>query len=181
MTLPLKEIREGTLALRLSSNMEIYWDKLQIVYEVNDVEIRHQSVKPDLVKVNRIGFPQRTNNLQKAPSYNYEQRAPYWDTKFQRGFYTALGDATELVKDLDGAVAIIGGGEELHMEFPVLHPPSQGLNRHFVLDFRGWAKDMDLYTKDGETVSPLPVPAYADDMRREILHSKYNVRFQEGF
>ena len=181
MTLPLKEIREGTSALRLSSNMEIYWDKLQIVYEVNDVEIRHQSVKPDLVKVNRIGFPQRTNNLQKAPSYNYEQRAPYWDTKFQRGFYTALGDATELVKDLDGAVAIIGGGEELHMEFPVLHPPSQGLSRHFVLDFRGWAKDMDLYTKDGETVTPLPVPAYADDIRRKNLHSKYNVRFQEGF
>ena len=77
--------------------------------------------------------------------------------------------------------AIIGGGEELHMEFPVLHPPPQGLSRYFVLDFRGWAKDMDLYTKDGETVTPLPVPAYADDIRREILHSKYNVRFQEGF
>ena len=181
MTLPLKKIREGTTALRLSSNMEIYWDKLQIVYEVSDTEISHHIVKPDMVKVNRIGFPQRTNSPQKAPSYNYEKRTPYWDTKFQRGFYTALGDATELVKELDGAVAIIGGGEELHLEFPVLHPPTEGLNRHFVLDFRGWAKDMDLYTKDGETVSPLPDPAYADATRREILHSKYNVRFQEGF
>ncbi|MAI41542.1 MAG: hypothetical protein CMP95_03705 [Gammaproteobacteria bacterium] len=181
MTLPLMDVREGSSALRLSSNMEIYWDKVELVYEVSGVDMSYQVLKPDSVQASRIGFPERRNNDQKAPSYDYEKRSPYWDTKFQRGFYTALGDATELVERLDGAVAIIGGGEELHMEFIALPPPAEEFNRFFVLDFRGWAKDMDLYTKDGETVDPLPMPSYADETRREFLHSKYNVRFQEGF
>jgi len=39
---------------------------------------------------------------------------------------------------------------------------------------------MDLYTRDGETVGPLPDPDYADKTRRDLLHARYNVRFQEG-
>ena len=54
------------------------------------------------------------------------------------------------------------------------------MKRHFVLDFRGWTKDMDLYTEHGETVGPLPVVEGIDQDRRESLHARYNVRFQEG-
>ena len=180
MALPLEGLPEGTTALRLSSNLEIYWDRLRIVYEANAENIIHHVIEPTQVRVARTGFPKRSNAAQNVPHYDYMDRSPYWDTKSQRGFYTLLGDATPLVEKLDGAMAIIGGGEEIHLEFPALPEPEEKLNRHFVLDFRGWAKDMDLYTRDGETVGPLPDPDYADKTRRDLLHARYNVRFQEG-
>jgi len=133
--------------------------------------------------VARTGFAKRTTGPQRLPHYDYSDRSPYWDAKFQRGFYTAYGDAIELVAEIDGAVAIIGGGEEVHLEFPAVPPPAPGIKRYFALDFRGWAKDMDLYTEHGETVGPLPVLEGMDESqlaRRDRLHAKYNVRFQEG-
>ncbi len=75
-------------------------------------------------------------------------------------------------------MAIIGPGEEVTVEFaaPDAAVPA-GWNRHFVLRTRGWCKDMDLYTRDGETVAPLPgreTPA------RTRLHAAFNTRFESG-
>ena len=61
--------------------------------------------------------------------------------------------------------------------------PPPGWQRRFVLEARGYAKDMDLYTRDGETVGPLPVSVArtrAARQRRETLHRRYNTRFQAG-
>ena len=180
MALPLSDLPSGTDALRLTSNMEIYWDRLQVVIEEPLDTVRAVTLQPVIAAVAKTGFALRTNGPQKVPRYDYAIRSPYWDTKFQRGFYTALGDATPLVTDTDGALAIIGGGEEVHLEFDALPAPPTGMKRHFVLDFRGWTKDMDLYTEHGETVGPLPEIEGIDQDRRESLHARYNVRFQEG-
>jgi hypothetical protein len=57
----------------------------------------------------------------------------------------------------DGALAIFGPGEELQLEFEASQPPlNPGWTRRYVLQARGWCKDMDLYTRDGDTVEPLP-------------------------
>ena len=43
---------------------------------------------------------------------------------------------------------------------------------------------MDLYTQHGDTVGPLPVPPNMNNnslVLRDLLHDKYNVRYQEGF
>ena len=99
------------------------------------------------------------------------------------GNYTAFGVATELVDRLDGALAIIGSGEEIHLEFPVPPPPPPGFERYFAIEFHGWAKDMDLYTRDGHTLVPLPIPEDIGDrhrMRRDLLHERHNVRFRGG-
>ena len=180
MALPLSSLPSGTDALRLTSNMEIYWDRLQVVFEEPLDTVRAVTLRPVIAGVAKTGFALRTNGPQKVPRYDYAIRSPYWDTKFQRGFYTALGDATPLVTDTDGALAIIGSGEEVHLEFDALPAPPTGMKRHFVLDFRGWTKDMDLYTEHGETVGPLPEIEGIDRDRRESLHARYNVRFQEG-
>ena len=61
--------------------------------------------------------------------------------------------------------------------------PAPGMRRFFALDFRGWAKDMDLYTQDGDTIGPLPDLEDMDQAmieKRDRLHQTYNVRFQEG-
>ena len=89
-----------------------------------------------------------------------------------------------LLAEVDDAVAIVGSGEELHLEFaaPTDAPP-EGWSRRLILETRGWAKDMDLYTRDGGQVGPLPRRADADpadDAKREALHATFNTRFQGG-
>ena len=42
---------------------------------------------------------------------------------------------------------------------------------------------MDLYTLDGDTLDPMPVPEGADPSmlaKRDSLHARYNVRFRQG-
>jgi len=46
---------------------------------------------------------------------------------------------------------------------------------------RGFAKDMDLYTDDGDTVGPLPsTPGVGDPAVREALHERFLNRYQGG-
>ena len=127
-----------------------------------------------------MGFPRRSTGPQRQPSYDYDRMVPLWDTRIQSGFYTAFGRVDELVAAHDDALAIIGPGEELHLEFDSALPPlPQGWTRRFVLETRGWAKDMDLFTRDGETVGPLPVTGMAAALR-DRLNGKYNTRFASG-
>ena len=58
------------------------------------------------------------------------------------------------------------------MEFEA--PAGDGI---FVLELKGWCKDKDLLTKDGETVEPVPGKA---NEKRQALHRKYNTRYQSG-
>jgi hypothetical protein len=96
------------------------------------------------------------------------------------GHYTDFGPATELLVEADDALAIIGPGEEVHLEFDDTLPPLQpGWRRRFVLESRGWAKDMDLYTEYGQTLEPLPDSGHPA-ARREALHSLYNRRHRSG-
>ena len=183
MALPLPDLPAGTDALRLSSNMEIYWDRLRVVIEEPLPIATPAAQRPLAARVGRTGFARRTTGPQRVPHYAYEARAPYWDAKYQRGFYTSFGDATPLVADIDSAVAIIGSGEEVHLEFRAGLPPAPGDRRFFAVEFYGWAKDMDLYTQHGDTVAPLPVLDGTDANtldRRARLHTRYNVRFQAG-
>ncbi len=183
MALPLPDLPAGTDALRLSSNMEIYWDRLRVVVEEPLPIAMPSAQRPLAARIGRTGFARRTTGPQRVPHYEYAQRAPYWDAKYQRGFYTAFGDAVPLVSHIDSAVAIIGSGEEIHLEFRAGLPPAAGDRRFIAVEFYGWAKDMDLYTQHGETVAPLPLlddtDAEALD-RRTRLHARYNVRFQTG-
>ena len=86
---------------------------------------------------------------------------------------------------IDDAMAIFGPGEEVHLEFagpsgqPLSSEPPSGWSRHFVVEAFGWAKDMDLYTKDGETVGPLPTTGKPAGPR-DRLHTHYHTRYETG-
>ena len=87
---------------------------------------------------------------------------------------------TDLVRTVDDAVVVYGPGEEVHFEFEsTLGDLPPGWTRFFVLEANGWAKDMDLYTRDGETVEPLPTSGKPSP-DRDGLHARYNVRYRSG-
>ena len=183
MAFRLPELPAGTNALRITSNMEIYWDRLRVVVPKTPDDVRVVELAPEVATVARTGFAKRTTGPQRLPHYDYANRSTYWDAEVPRGFYTALGDAMELASDVDGALAIFGSGEEIHLEFPAVPEVSGDGKRYYAARFHGWAKDMDPYTGDGQTVGPLPLleDATADQLaRRETLHERYNVRFEAG-
>ena len=181
MSLPLAGLPAGTQRLRLRSNWEIYWDRIRVVgNEPRPAATVLQSPAMAAARVAKTGFARRVTFEQQRPYYDYSDRSPFWDTRYQSGFYTALGPVLPLVEEQNDAFAVIGPGDELHVEFDA--PPAQPDRRRvLVLEARGYAKDMDMYTLDGETVGPLPsTPGAGDPARREALHEQYLIRYQGG-
>ena len=180
MSVPLDGLPAGTREIRLRTNQQIYWDRLAVVFAEPMPEARRQVLPLEDARLAKSGFPLRTTGPQHRPHYDYDRRSPFWDTRYMAGYYTRLGDVFDLVATPDDAVAIFGAGEEVHLAFraPEKRPPA-GWRRYFVLETHGWTKDMDLYTKDGETVGPLPSTGKPGEAR-QVLHARYNTRYLAG-
>jgi hypothetical protein len=180
MALPLPDLPAGTDALRLTTNQEIYWDRVAVVYAESLPEARRTELPLQRAEVRESGFARRSTGPQHQPHYDYARRSPTWDTRHMQGYYTAFGPAEALVNAADDALAIIGPGEELELEFAARQPAvPAGWKRRFVLETEGWAKDMDLYTADGDTLEPLPSRGRQSG-HREALHAQYNTRYRSG-
>jgi tetratricopeptide (TPR) repeat protein len=179
MSLPLRALPKGTRALRLSTNQQIYWDRIAVAWSEPADVVTHELALTS-ADVRATGFPRRSTREHQLPDYDYDRRKPLWDTRVQTGAYTAFGPADALIATHDDAFAVIGPGDELHVEFdanlPALPP---GWTRRFVLETRGFAKDMDLYTRDGNTVGPLPSTGMNAGIR-DRLHQRFNTRFAAG-
>jgi Tfp pilus assembly protein PilF len=180
MSVPLTPLPKGVTQIRISTNQEIYWDRLAVVFAETCPGVEHHELELESAQLEQIGFPLRTDGPQRLPGYDYGKRKPFWDTHFLEGFYTRFGSVEELVESQDNAVAIFGAGEGVHLEFrepPNL--PREGWTRVYVIETNGWCKDMDLYTRTGKTVEPVP---HIDkrDHRVDRLHGLYNTRYLSG-
>ncbi|MBM4110493.1 MAG: hypothetical protein FJ254_03920 [Phycisphaerae bacterium] len=176
--LPLPAVPAGTTALRLSTNQQIYWDRLAVVVaEPAPVEPVVCPAQSSVVA--RRGYALRSTGPQVLPHYDDARAVPLWDCRVQLGAYTALGECAPLTALQDDACAIFAGGEELQLAFEA--PPEQaGRRRHWVLELDGWCKDMDLFTKDGETLDPQPMRGDSRSPSAQALHERFNTRMQGG-
>jgi hypothetical protein len=155
--------------------MEIYWDRVAVAW-AEPASVPSHALALEFAELRETGFPRRTTGSQQQPDYDYERRVPLWDTSRQSGHYTGFGRIDELIAAQDDALAIIGPGEEVHIEFGASLPALQpGWSRRFVLEARGWAKDMDLYTRDGDSLEPLPASGGRSEAR-DRLNRRYNRR-----
>lgn len=178
MALPLGPLPTGSSALRITTTQEIYWDRIAVAYDEPHPEMRVRHVALSTATLAGSGFARRTTGPQRTPAYDYDRRVPLWDTRHPRGWYTRFGDVTPLLAVDDDATAVLGPGEDVTMEFAApAEPPPPGWTRRIVLRARGWCKDMDLYTADGETVEPMPG---RDTPARTRLHAAFNTRYESG-
>ncbi len=180
MTVPLPQLPDGVNKIRISTNQEIYWDRLVIAFEETCSEVQRHELKLAAARLETIGFPGRTDGPQRLPQYNFRKRQPVWDTRYMEGYYTRFGPVDELVDTHDDAVAIFGPGESVHMEFEdttVRLKPQW--SRVYVIEALGWCKDMDLYTRNGGTVGPMPASGKSTKCA-DHLHQTYNTRYQTG-
>ncbi len=176
--LPLPALPAGCTALRLTTNHEIYWDRLAIALEEEQPVPAMECSLMDAVMARR-GYAKRTTLAQHRPHYDDAAAVPLWDCREQVGSYTALGSCVPLVHATDDACAVFAGGEELELVFSAL-APTEGASRHFVLDLDGWCKDMDLFTGDGETLAPWPMRGTERTPAAQRLHERFNTRLQGG-
>lgn len=179
MSVPLEGLPEGTRQLRISTNQEIFWDRLMIAWaEDAPDEMQRQTLDLASARLWRSGFARRADLPQRLPYYDYADRVPLWDTRHQAGWYTRFGPVEKLIRHANQALAIFGPGEEIHMEFSVPDAPvSDGWTRVHVLETTGWCKDMDLFTRDGETLEPLPGEQTPERLE---LHERFNTRYESG-
>jgi len=118
MSLPLPPLPPGTRELRLSTNQEIYWDRVVVAVAEDAPSVERRELRLSAARVEQPGFALRTTGPQHLPDYDWTRRAPLWDTRFQSGAYTHFGNAMELVAATDDAVAIFGPGEAVQRRSP---------------------------------------------------------------
>ena len=178
LPIPHEKLPVGTTTLRLRTNMEIYFDSVRLVARE---PLPRQPMECPLLRATLTapGFALRTTGPQRQPFYDRNRTLPLWDCRHQRGLYTDFGDATELVASADGAPVIFGPGEEVSLEFASpTEARALGTTRRYLLEVDGWCKDMDLFTRDGETIDPLPCSP--QDATAETLLRKSRTRAAGG-
>jgi len=159
--LPGKTIPER---VRLSTNMEIYWDQITWASGLPDAKLEVRDLSPQTADLEYRGFSalEQLERFQPTvPDYeNIAGTTPKWIDLI--GHYTRFGDVRELLEDIDDRYVIMNAGDELLFRFKAPPPQKEGWERDFVLVGDGWVKDGDYNTGYSKTVIPLPYHGMED-------------------
>ena len=178
MAMPLPTLPQGSTAIRLRTNLEIHVDQIRVVEVESCPDATRQVLDLRSAQLSARGFARRTVHQGRRPEYDDSDVTPFADMRTLPGWYTACGDVLDLVGAADNAAAVFGSGEEIAFEFEEMPTSRQGERQRVVLRTRGWCKDMDLFTKDGEQLLPGP-PREMDELGRS-LESGHRTRWRGG-
>lgn len=150
--------------VRLSTNMEIYWDQVSWTTGRPGSTIKTQKLQPEMADLRYRGFSKLNGKSRFDPEIpDYQTIAgttPMWIDLI--GYYTRFGDVRDLLQEIDDRYVIMNAGDELVFRFEALEPPPAGWERDFVLIGDGWVKDGDYNTGFSKTVIPLPYHGMKD-------------------
>ncbi len=180
--------------IRVSSNMELYCDRMYIGACDPTPPIHIKEVAAVHADLHFRGYPREYSPDGRQPNlydYGNMDRSVSW--KLMSGHYIRFGDVLPLVETTDDCFVIMGHGEELTLRFNVVDfgPIPQGYERTFVLKADSYCKDMDLYTATPDTVAPLPFHEmsgypygpeehYPDTAKTRVYRKTYNTRIIRG-
>jgi Flp pilus assembly protein TadD len=152
-------LRPGERRVRISSNMEVYWDQVLLDAGRASPPVRVTALDVSEAELVYHGFPRR---LRSDPEeYDFHDAAPTGPFARAAGLYTRYGDVTPLLGGIDDRFAVMGPGDAVLLAFDSrrLPPVPEGWERTFFFFAHGYEKDMDDYTADPLTVEPLPFRA----------------------
>jgi hypothetical protein len=144
--------------LRLRTNMELYWDKLEWAAGANEKRIKTTRLNPHVAELRFRGFSTMRRADDSSPELPDYDRLEFTGQKWRDliGYYTRFGDIRELLEKVDDRIAIVNAGDEMRFRFRALADPEAGWTRDYVLVGVGWIKDGDYNSTFSKTVLPLP-------------------------
>jgi Tfp pilus assembly protein PilF len=152
----------GTRRIRLTTNLQVYWDSILIDRSPQDGRVQLTPVPLVSATLDFYGHPRQIEGEPRGNvHYVYEEVSPTGPFAQQAGDYTRYGDVLPLLTTFDDRYVVFGTGDEIALEFdpaalPVL---PKGWRRDYFFQVSGYEKDMDFYAADGFTVEPLPFKA----------------------
>ena len=144
--------------LRLRTNLEIYWDKLEWAGALPDSTIKVQRLAASQAELRYRGFSVFSQANASAPAVPDYNRLAGTTQRWRdlEGYYTRHGDVRELLGKVDDRMVIVNAGDELRLRFAAVPAPTAGWKRDFVMVGDGWIKEGDHNTTFSQTVLPLP-------------------------
>jgi hypothetical protein len=173
----------GTKKIRITTNLQIYWDSILIDRTAQDVappsrrlseaegempsgppagRQRYTSLTPvPLVRADLQfhGYPLKIEGTPPGNvQYIYEKTSATGPYTRPAGTYTRYGDVLSLLTATDDQSVVFGSGDEVSLDFDPSQLPAlrQGWVRDYFFAANGYEKDMDFYAAEGNFVAPLP-------------------------
>ncbi|HEX8890568.1 MAG TPA: FG-GAP-like repeat-containing protein [Pyrinomonadaceae bacterium] len=147
--------------LRLRTNLEIFWDKLEWAVGASDAQLKTTRLDADVADLHYRGYSvinKPDQSSPEVPDYNrLASSKQIWRDLI--GYYTRFGDVRELLKAADDRYIIMNAGDEMSLRFAEQPAPPAGWVRDFIIMGDGWIKDGDYNSTFSKTVEPLPYHA----------------------
>jgi hypothetical protein len=187
------KLPQGTKRIRITTNLQIYWDNILIDRTEQTVS---SHLTPVPLQSANLGFHGYPRQIEAQPpgnvKYVYDEVSRTGPYARQAGTYTRYGDVKPLLTAFDDQLAVFGTGEEVALEFNPSSLPllPNGWTRDYFFVANGYEKDMDFYAAEGSTVAPLPFRKMGtypypgksfplDDTHLDYF-LKYNTRYVSG-
>ncbi|PYV50889.1 MAG: hypothetical protein DMG92_06185, partial [Acidobacteria bacterium] len=187
------KLRLGTTRIRITTNLQIYWDDILIDRSEQNQNFKLTSIPLTTANLDYHGYPRQIEDQPPGNvKYVYEQVSRTGPYARQSGEYTRYGDVRPLLSSFDDKLVVFGSGEEVALEFDPAKLPAlpKGWTRDYFFKANGYEKDMDFYAAEGNTVAPLPFrrmgtyPYSGKSFPSDDEHLKYmldfNTRFMSG-
>jgi Flp pilus assembly protein TadD len=183
----------GTQRIRLTTNLQIYWDNILVSRAPQNQTARLTPVPLSRAELRFHGFPLKIEGQPPGNvKYIYEKASATGPYTRPAGAYTRYGDVRPLLDSLDDKFAVFGSGDEVALDFDPSKLPAlpQGWVRDYFFVANGYEKDMDFYAYRGDSVEPLPYhdmgtypypgKSFPADSEHLNYLLEYNTRFMSG-
>ena len=183
----------GTRRIRITTNLQIYWDSILVSRTSQDRTARVTAVPLSRAELGFHGFPLKIEDQPPGNvKYIYEKVSATGPYTRPAGAYTRYGDVRPLLDKIDDRFVVFGSGDEIALDFDPAALPAlaRGWVRDYFFVADGYEKDMDFYAYRGDTVEPLPFGAmesypytgktFPDDAGHLNYLLEYNTRFMSG-
>jgi Flp pilus assembly protein TadD len=183
----------GTRRIRITTNLQIYWDSILISRTSQDQSAVLTPVPLARANLNFHGFPLKIEDQPPGNvKYIYEKASATGPYTRPAGAYTRYGDVRPLLDSVDDKFVVFGSGDEVALDFDPANLPAlpRGWVRDYFFIANGYEKDMDFYAYHGDTVDPLPFrdmltypypgQSFPSDAEHLNYLLEYNTRFMSG-
>src|ERR1700704_5261215 len=108
------KLPRGTRRIRISTNLQIYWDSILVDRTAQDSNFTIRPVRLNHAKLGFHGYPRQTEGVPAGNvQYVYEDVSSTGPYARQAGTYTRYGDVLPLLTSYDDHFAVFGSGEEV--------------------------------------------------------------------